>query len=477
MLLGIDVGTSGARALLVDDRGRVLQEAVCEVPLHTPRPGWAEQHPEDWWNAARSVLDQVSAGHSIRAIGLSGQMHGVALLDSAGQVLAPAQIWCDSRCYEECREITARVGAERLVELTANPALVGFSAPKLMWARKHQPEVWTRVRHFLLPKDFVRYRLTGELATEVSDASGTLLFDVVNRRWSAAMSELLQVPSEWLPPSYESPQATTRTADGVPVVGGGGDQAAGAVGAGIVEPGLVSLTLGSSGVVFAHAEQPQRDPQGRVHTFCHAVPGAWHVMGVTQAAGLSLRWFRDQFAPQASYEELLARAEPSSQGLLFLPYLMGERTPHLDPHARGVFCGLSAAHSLGHMVRALLEGIAFSMRDCLEVFAHMGVPAPESVRIAGGGARSSLWRQIHADVLGVPVTTLQASEGPAYGAALLAGVGTGLWSSVPEACRACVRPEAVTEPRESGRYEEAYRLYRQTYQALRPLFPHLGAAG
>lgn len=471
--MGLDVGTGGARALLVTEDGRVVREATRDIPLHTPRPGWAEQDPEDWWTAARDALEEVSAGQTVRAIGLSGQMHGVAFLDAAGQVLTRAQIWCDSRCHEECREITETVGAERLVELTANPALAGFSAPKLLWSKRHQPEVWDRTCTFLLPKDFVRYRLTGELATEHSDASGTLLFDVVQRDWSSAMSTLLGIPTGWLPPSYESPQATTRTHEGVPVVGGGGDQAAGAVGAGIVEPGLVSLTLGSSGVVFAHTDQPQRDSQGRVHTFCHAVPSAWHVMGVTQGAGLSLRWLREQFAPSLSFEELLARAEPSSQGLIFLPYLMGERTPHLDPHARGVFLGLSASHGLGHLVRAVLEGVAFSMRDCLEVFAEMGVPQPETVRIAGGGSKSELWRQIHADVLGAPVATLEASEGPAYGAALLAGVGIGTWSSVPEACRACVRTASVTEPRDTGRYEAAYAVFREAYRSLKGLFPRL----
>ena len=472
MLLGVDVGTTGARALLVDPAdGRILREAVREYPLQTPRPLWAQQNPEDWWTAAEAAIAEASAGHTLTGIGLSGQMHGVALLGADGKVLTPAQIWCDSRCHEECQWITQRVGPARLIELTSNPALVGFSAPKLLWTRNHQKEIWKLARHFLLPKDYVRYRLTGEFHTEVSDASGTLLFDVANRRWSQEMLEALEMDPAWLPQVHES-TVPSASWNGVPVVGGGGDQAAGAVGAGIVKSGLVSVTVGSSGVVFAHADQPVRDSAGRVHTFCHAVPGKWHVMGVTQGAGLSLRWFRDEFAPGASYPELLERLPEHSQGLLYLPYLMGERTPHLDPQARGVFCGLTGAHRFGHLLRSVLEGVAFSLKDCLEILREMRVPVHE-VRLGGGGARSPEWRQILADVLDQDQVVLEASEGPAYGAALLAGVGTGVWRSVEEACEPCIRVHSRTTVGDSSRYLAPYVLFREVYQRLAPVFPRL----
>lgn len=506
-LLGIDVGTTGTRAVVVDSTdGRVVGAATEEHPLATPRPLWAEQDPRDWWRstvgAVRGALahGRDAAGTiEITAVGLSGQMHGVVLLDADGEVLGPAIIWCDGRCQAECDEITARVGAERLIELTANPALVGFSAGKLLWIRRYRPRRYEHARAFLLPKDYIRYRLTGECATEVSDASGTLLFDVAARRWSVPMLQALDIDPALLPPVSESPEITGRLsttaagaigtaglAAGTPVAGGGGDQAAGAVGAGIVRPGLVSSTIGSSGVVFAHCDRPVRDPRGRVHTFCHAVPGAWHVMGVTQSAGLSLRWFRDRFVADAEraeaaaagrdvYEILTdeaARVPAGSDGLLFLPYLMGERTPHLNPRARGLWFGLTAAHERAHLIRSILEGVAFSLRDCLDVLLGMGVTVDE-IRAAGGGARSMLWRQIQADVFERDVVTVNAVEGPAYGAALIAGVGAGIWTSVPEACARCLRVVSRVGPqaRLAPVYRERLKVYRELYERLAPVFP------
>ena len=494
-LLGIDVGTTGARAIVVDAAdGRVVSGATSEYPLQTPRPLWAEQDADDWWRgtvgAVRGALRQARAEQgdlAIKGVGLSGQMHGVVLLDGQGKVLGPSLIWCDGRSQAECDAITERVGAARLIELVSNPALVGFSAPKLLWVRNNDPRQYEKARKFLLPKDYVRYRLTGEYATEVSDASGTLLFDVSHRRWSTEMLQLLGIDRELLPPVYESPERTGTVGEavarelglaaGTPVVGGGGDQAAGAVGNGVVEPGIVSSTIGSSGVVFAHTEAPARDPKGRVHSFCHAVPGRWHVMGVTQAAGLSLRWFRDALGAGADYDaltEAAARAPAGSDGLFFLPYLMGERTPHLDPKARGVWFGLTAAHTRGHLVRSILEGVAYSLRDGLEVLVQMGVPVGE-VRASGGGARSALWRRIQADVFGREVVTVNAAEGPAYGAALLAGAGMGVWKGVAEACTACVRVTSrrSPDPKPADLYARGYATYRRLYASLAPIFPEI----
>lgn len=507
-LLGIDIGTSGARAIVVNGSdGRVVAGATTEYSLATPQPLWAEQNPEDWWRgtveAVQSALAQAKASVDreieISSVGLSGQMHGVVLLDTAGQVLTPSIIWCDGRSQAECDYITAKVGANHLIELTSNPALVGFSASKLLWLRQHKPAIWERARKFLLPKDYIRYKLTGEYASEVSDASGTLLFDVTGRQWSSEMLHLLELDRDLLPPVYESPQVSAQISPtvaaqlglkaGTPVVGGGGDQAAGAVGNGVVRAGLVSSTVGSSGVVFAYSSEPVRDPGGRVHTFCHAVPGAWHVMGVTQGAGLSLRWVRDEVmgelekaaAAQAGrdiYELMTAQAATvaaGSDGLLFLPYLMGERTPHLDPQARGVWFGLTAAHKRAHLIRSVLEGVTYSLRDCLEILLEMGLPV-EEIRASGGGGKSALWRQIQADVFNREVVTLNAAEGPAYGAALLAGVGAGVWSSVEEACAACIRVTTATRPATATTevYQHYYPLYGDLYKRLAPLYPQLG---
>ncbi|HEX2913664.1 MAG TPA: xylulokinase [Chloroflexia bacterium] len=505
--LGIDLGTTGARAIIVDGNdGKVVAGATSEYPLDAPRPLWAEQNPEDWWQgtvvAVRGALQKARevAGPSLKvaAVGLSGQMHGVVLLDEAGEVVGPSLIWCDGRSQAQCDYITQTVGPERLIELTANPALVGFSAPKLLWVRQYRPEQWQRTRKFLLPKDFIRYRLTGEYASEVSDASGTLLFDVANRRWSDEMLRQLDLDPALLPEVYESQEVSGQVHQkaaeelgldaGTPVVGGGGDQAAGAVGNGIVRSGLVSSTIGSSGVVFAHAEKPARDPEGRVHTFCHAVPGAWHVMGVTQGAGLSLRWLRDEIAGALEiaaaqeagrdiYEvmtESAANAPAGSDGLLFLPYLMGERTPILNPDARGVWFGLTAAHHRSHLTRSVLEGVAYSLRDCLEILLEMGVPVNE-IRASGGGGKSPLWRQIQSDTFNREVVTVNATEGPAYGAALLAGVGAGFWPSVEAACEATIKVTTRTQPdaEASAVYSHYYPIYGELYARVKSLYPKL----
>ncbi|HEX7295165.1 MAG TPA: xylulokinase, partial [Pyrinomonadaceae bacterium] len=438
--LGIDVGTGGSRAVLIDSAGQIIaSETIEHVPFASPETGWAEQDPDDWWRASvaavRAVLahDNVSSD-SIAGIGLSGQMHGAVLLDENDNVLRPAIIWCDQRSDIQCRELTDKIGASHLIELTCNPALTGFTLPKILWVKEHEPEHWHRIRSLLLPKDYVRLRLTGDKATDVADASGTLLLDVSARRWSKAMLEAAELNESVLPQLFESPEITgivseaaaelTGLRAGTPVVGGAGDQAAGAVGMGIVKPGSVSATIGTSGVVFAATNKPALDPRGRVHTFCHAIPNRWHVMGVTQGAGLSLHWFRDQFGRE-SYDQLTAEAASVPAGannLLWAPYLMGERTPHLDPNARAALVGLTASHTRGHVVRAILEGVAFSLRDSFEIFREMNVPV-ESIRLGGGGARSKLWRQIQADIYGHSVDIVQAEEGAAYGAALLAGVG------------------------------------------------------
>ncbi len=491
-LLGIDVGTGGTRAVLFDSQGRVISAATAEhAPMSSPRIGWAEQSPEDWWRAACQAIKECIARSStlpedIAAIGLTGQMHGLVLLDGQDQVLRPAILWCDQRTEEECREITAQVGARRLIELTANPALTGFTLPKIWWVRRHEPQIWARVRSLMLPKDYIRFRLTGARAIDVADASGTLMFDVVHRRWSKAMLEISGVDEACLARVLESQEISGEVSEegaqssglrpGIPVVAGAGDQAAGAVGMGIVKPGAVSATIGTSGVVFAATSAPVLEPRGRIHTFCHAIPNRWHVMGVTQGAGLTLRWFRDQFGagkddgrdPYEQLAEEAAKTPPGAEGLLWTPYLMGERTPHLDPNARGALVGITAQHTRAHVIRAILEGVAFSLRDSLTLFQEIGVPI-ESIRLGGGGARSQLWQQIQADVYGMPVELIEADEGAAYGAGLLAGVGIGNWTSVEAACETSVRvarriqPNPKTVERMSLQYQE----YRKLYPALR----------
>jgi xylulokinase len=473
LLLGLDIGTSGARCLAVDPDGKVLAAATAEYPLHSPRPGWTEQHPEDWWQAASAVMAGVTAQveEKVRGIGLTGQMHGSVFLDRAGVVIRPALLWNDQRTASQAVAITERVGGRRLVEIAGNPALTGFQAPKILWLREQEPDLYDRVATVLLPKDYIRLRLTGEKATDVSDASGTLLLDLARRDWSEQILEALEIPRAWLPAVQESPQATGRAASLVPgavVAAGAGDNAAAAVGNGIVHKGLASCSIGTSGVLFAHADELEPDPSGRLHTFCHAVPARYHMMGVTLAAGASLRWWRD-LAGQGDYDaitELAATAPSGSEGLVFLPYLSGERSPHLDPRARGAFIGLTARHDRSHLTRAVMEGVAFSVRDLLEVMDELGV-SPEEIRATGGGARSDFWRQLLADVLGKPIVRTEVDEGPAYGAALLAGVAAGMFKDVEEACSGIrLRPDTSEPDRErTKRYDEYFGVYRSLYSA------------
>jgi xylulokinase len=494
--LGLDIGTGGSRALLIDASGK--QIAAVTAPhedMRMERPMWAEQRPENWWDASAAAIRGVLAeaavnGADVQGVGLSGQMHGLVILDRANAVIRPSLIWCDQRSQAQVDFIHAKIGRTAVVAAIANPVLTGFTLPKLLWVRDHEPQNYERVRKLLLPKDYVRFQLTGEFATEVSDASGTALLDVLHRRWSQTMLDGLGLDRDFLPRVYESSEITgeispsaaalTGLAAGTPVVGGGGDQAASAVGNGIVEQGIVSCTLGTSGVVFAHMDNVAYDPEGRVHTFCHAVRDKWHVMGVTQGAGLSLQWLRNQLAPGASYDELTAEAAaaPSgSQGLFWLPYLMGERTPHLDPTARGGWIGLTARHTRADLIRAAIEGVSYSQKDCLDIIEDLGV-AVSSVRASGGGARSLFWRQILADVFGKRVASLESQEGSAYGAALLAAVGTGEYASVPEICRAVIqeRESLSPRPRESALYAEAHQTYRALYPALRNIYERMALA-
>lgn len=504
-LLGIDLGTTGVKAaLFAADDGRVLASAFFEYPLLHPQPGWAEQNPADWWNATVSAIracKEQARLHGIeprdvRGVGLSGQMHGVVLLDVRDEVLRPCIIWADQRSDAQCQWITERVGAARLIELVSNPALTGFSAPKLLWVRDNEPEIFSRAKTMLLPKDYIRYRLTGIKGMEISDAAGTCLLDVKHGAWSDEVLVSLELDPALLPPVIPADAvagtitaevaARTGLAQGTPVAGGGADNACGAVGNGVVQTGLALVSIGTSGVVLAHANTPQVDTSGpvpRVHTFNHAVPGAWYLMGVTQGAGLSLRWVRDNIGlPESAMErwagvdayELLAReaefAPPGSEGLIFLPYLQGERTPHLDPYARGGWIGLTASHTRRHLVCSVLEGVAFSLKDCFGIIREQGLPI-EQVRATGGGAKSTLWRQIIADILGIELVTTNATEGPAFGAALLAGVACGVYPSIQQACATTVRVVEHTSPRTelAGVYAQAYETYRALYPALRPI--------
>jgi len=502
--IGIDIGTSGTKTVLFDQNGCKIASCTQEYPLSQPKNGWAEQDPDHWWQAAAGTIAAVVKESGVEpadiaAVGLSGQMHSVVFLDEDNRVLRPSILWCDQRTAEECAEIEARVGRARLIEITANPALTGFTASKILWVKKHQPEIYARTAHILLCKDYIRFLLTGEYATEVSDASGMQLLDVPNRCWSAEVLEKLEIDPALLGRVYESPEITgyitpeaaalTGLAAGTPVVGGAGDNAAAAVGVGVVEDGTAFTTIGTSGVVFAHTDQIRIDPQGRVHTFCCAVPGAWHVMGVTLAAGQSLRWTRDTLCtdesavaaarnvdPYVVMDEEAAASPIGANRLLFLPYLMGERTPHLDPDCRGAFVGLSGMHCRGDLIRAVMEGVCYSLRDCLTVLDSMAVH-PGDMRICGGGAKSPFWRQMLADVYGTPVVTMESEEGPALGVAILAMVGAGLYPSVPEACRAMVRARKSTpdKPANTREYARYYELYRNLYCHLREDFAALAA--
>jgi len=505
-LVGIDVGTSGTKTLLCDDSGKILASATEEYPCQHPRPLWSEQHPEDWWKAAAKSVRRVLAasgvsGDQVQGIGLSGQMHGAVLLDAAGKVLRPAILWNDQRTGEECADITGKVGAQRLIRLVSNRALTGFTAPKILWVRKHEPRTYDKTRKILLPKDYIRYRMSGEFATEVSDASGTLLLDVAHRRWSKEMLSALHISRDLLPECYESDEVSASVSDaaakelgvpaGTPIVGGGGDQAAGAVGNGIVRPGVISATLGTSGVVFAYSEKVQTDPKGRIHTFCHAVRGKWHVMGVMLSAGGSFQWYRNALgqAERAEAEkqrrdpyELLiaeaAQAPAGAEGLFFLPYLTGERTPHADPYAKGAWIGLTPRHRKAHLIRALLEGVTYGMRDSLEIIRGMKIPIRQ-VRVSGGGARSPFWRQMQANVFGQPVSTINASEGPAFGVALLAGVGTGAFKNVADACDATIRITGTTRPKAAAKklYDRHYPMFGKLYRSLKEEFREISKLG
>ncbi len=477
-LVGLDVGTSGVKGLAIDDDGTVLARAQAGYPLHTPRPGWAEQNPEDWWRATESVLEQLGAAVGMPgAIGLSGQMHGLVALDSSDRVLRPAILWNDQRTIAQCRQIEQRIGLERLIALTGNRALPGFTAPKLLWLAVHEPDVYARMARALLPKDYVRLRLCGEHATDVSDASGTLLLDVAQRRWSAEVLAALELEPAILPPVLESPEVSGISPRGVPVAAGGGDQAAGALGVGVAAPGPVSVVLGTSGVVFAALARFQSDELGRVHAFCHAVPGAWHAMGVMLSAAGSLTWLAQTLGPGATFDELLAGAAgwpAGTEGLLFAPYLAGERTPHVDPDARGAFVGLSLRHDRGALARAVLEGVAFGLRDSLDLVANLGV-APTLGRVSGGGSRSELWLQIVASVLELPLQRVAVDEGAAFGAAILGGVAAGTWPDVPAAVQATVKPGEQIEP--VAEWTEVYRERRERFSELYPaLVPFRGHA-
>lgn len=471
-LVGLDVGTSGVKAIAIDPAGAVLAVREESYRLSTPRPGWAEQDPEDWWQAAQAALAALDVP-GIAGIGLSGQMHGLVALDAADRVLRPAILWNDQRTGPQCQQIEERIGLGRLIARTGNRALAGFTAPKLLWLREHEPDVHARIARILLPKDYVRLRLTGEHATDVSDASGTLLFDVARRAWSDEVLAALEVPEAWLPPALESPAVSGATADGIPVAAGGGDQAAGALGVGIAGPGPASIVLGTSGVVFSALPAFRADPQARVHAFCHAVPGGWHAMGVMLSAAGSLRWLRDTAAPGAGFDRLVAEAAawaPGTDGLQFLPYLSGERTPVADPDARGAFVGLALGHDRGALVRAVLEGVAYGLRDSLDLVRGLGVAA-DAGRVSGGGARSDLWLAILASVLGIPLERAAVEEGAAYGAALLGGVAGGVFPDVAAAVAACVRtrPGADPDPAWAEAYAAGHARYAALYPALRPL--------
>lgn len=488
--LGIDTSTTSSKALLINEQGEVVATAASPHTLQTPHPLWSEQSPAEWWQAVahsiRQVLQMAAIGGSeVGAVGLTGQMHGLVILDEEGKILRPAILWNDQRTQAQCDEIHRRMGRERFIQITGNVALTGFTAPKLLWVAQNEPETYRKICHVLLPKDYIRYCLTNVYAMDKADGAGTVLFDLKARDWSPEVLTALEIDAAWMPRTYEGPQITgTVTAEaaaltglkaGTPVVAGGGDQAAQAVGVGAVEPGIVGLTVGTSGVVFATTPAPLIEPQGRLHAFCHAVPGMWHFMGVMLSAAGSLQWYRDTLAPGLSFDELLKPAETisaGSEGLFFLPYLSGERTPYPDPLARGAFAGLTLRHTQAHMTRAVLEGVAFGLKDCFELIRNAGLGKITQVRASGGGTKGALWRQILADVLESELVTVNTAEGAAFGAALLAGVGLGVWKDVPTACKKSVRITGTTlpQPQNYAVYRRAYAVYHDLYPALQPLF-------
>ena len=490
--IGVDSSTTATKALLMDAQGAVVAIGRSEYDFETPRPLWSEQSPHLWWDATvvaiKEALEQAGvSGEDVGGIGMTGQMHGLVLLDADSEVLRPSILWNDQRTQAECDEIRDRVGPSELIAITGNDALTGFTAPKILWVRNHEPEVFARAAHVLLPKDYVRFRLTGEYASDRAGGSGTILFDLAARDWSHDVVRALDIPEEWLPPTFEGPAITGTVSEeaaaltglqpGTPVMGGGGDQAANGVGVGAIRPGVVAMSVGTSGVVFAAADRPVIEPAGRLHAFCHAVPDMWHLMGVMLSAAGSYKWFKEAFAPDLSFNELneaAAAAPAGSEGLVFLPYLSGERTPHPDPLARGAFVGLTVRHGLGHMARAVMEGVAFGLRDSVELMAaemELG-----EVRVSGGGASSELWLRIIADVIGLPVRVVGTAESAAHGAAILAAVGAGAFGSVAEACETAVEVGDVTEPGpDTGMYDDVYGVYRDLYPALRQSFHRLSA--
>lgn len=491
-LLGLDISTTGAKALLIDETGRVIATHSTPQPISQPRPLWSEQNPADWWKgmaaSIRALLQETNlTGDAIAAIGLSGQMHGLVLQDANGEVLRPAILWNDGRTQAQCDEITQKIGFDRLIQLTGNRALTGFTAPKILWVRDHEPDVYAKAAHILLPKDYIRYKLTGDYVMDVSDAAGTSLLNVAERRWSDEVVNALKIPTSWLPRLAEGSEITGQVSEaaaqetglksGTPVVGGGGDQAAGAVGVGAVEPHIISLAVGTSGVVFAPLDHYAYEPEGRLHAFCHTVPGQWHFMGVMLSAAGSLQWYRDSIQPSLSFDELIEEAAsvaPGCEGLFFLPYLTGERTPHPDPQARGAFIGLTTRHTRSHMTRAVLEGVAYGLKDSFSLIAQAGLPEKYEVRISGGGAKSPIWQQIIADILGAPLVSINTTEGAAYGAALLAAVGAGLYPDVPSACRATIQTTQTVVPSDQqGAYEQPYTIYQGLYGALKGVFATL----
>ena len=491
--LGIDTSTTSSKALLIDEQGNVVAVASNPHTLQTPKPLWSEQDPREWWVAVsasiKSVLEQAGvSGEGVAAVGLTGQMHGLVLLDEAGNVLRPAILWNDQRTQAQCDAIHQIVGREKFIRITGNVALTGFTAPKILWVKENEPDVFAKAKHVLLPKDYVRLKLTGEYAMDKADGAGTVLFDLKARDWSDEVLSALDIPRAWMPKTFEGTEFTGYVTEeaaaltglkvGTPVAAGGGDQAAGAVGVGAVEPGIVGLTVGTSGVVFATTPSALIEPEGRLHAFCHAVPGMWHFMGVMLSAAGSLQWYRDTLAPNVSFDDLLKEAESipaGSEGLQFLPYLSGERTPHPDPLARGAFIGLTLRHSRAHMTRAVLEGVAFGLKDSFTLIQNAGLGTITQVRGSGGGTKGALWRQIMASVLESELVTVNTTEGGAYGAALLAGVGAGAWADVASACKQCIRITGSTSPveKEAGVYRQSYAVYRELYPALKSNFAKL----
>lgn len=494
--LGIDTSTTSSKALIIDAQGKVIAVAASPHSLQTPHPLWSEQNPAEWWTAVAASIRQVLQktgikGDEIAAVGLTGQMHGLVLLDDSGAVLRPAILWNDQRTQAQCDEIHRRVGKTEFIRITGNVALTGFTAPKILWVAQNEPQVYARVKHILLPKDYIRYCLTGAYAMDKADGAGTVLFDIQTRTWSSEVLRALDIDPAWMPPTFEGTQFTgevtaeaaalTGLKAGTPVAAGGGDQAAGAVGTGAVEPGVVSLTVGTSGVIFATTPSALVEPEGRLHAFCHAVPGMWHFMGVMLSAAGSLQWHRDTLAPDMSFDALLQEAESvpaGSEGLIFLPYLSGERTPHPDPLARGAWIGLTLRHTRGHMTRALLEGVSFGLKDSFTLLQNAGLGEIRQVRASGGGTKGALWRQILASVLEAELVTVNTTEGAAYGAALLAGVGAGNWPSVAAACREAVQITGSTlpDPAQVEAYRKAYPLYRELYPLLKPVFARMADA-